>query len=110
MDNLSSVAEEVRRLRHHTDRHGTLLREHVGLHAEYGARLIAMEDRADALTARQVDLASKKDLETQTQLLTLKLDHLKALFDPIQKGIYWVIGLVLTGVIGAILALVLRKP
>lgn len=66
--------------------------------------------RLNSATRDSVDSAVKAlsaKIEASAEVYTLKLQQIEKRFDPIQRGIYAVVGIVLMSVLGALLALVL---
>lgn len=66
--------------------------------------------RVNSATRDSVDSAVKTlsaTIEANAKVNGLELQQIKARFDPIQRGIYAVVGLVIMSVLGALLALVL---
>ena len=87
---------------------------HEGKLSEHALRL-------DLLDRKIEQSASKDQLEAAEASVTarvdahhtevgIRLDNLQKQLNPIQTGIYWLIGLVLSGVVMAVMNLILRKP
>lgn len=72
-------------------------------------RLIALEHAVQQLTRELDDTASRQQVAALDDRISIKLDHLKETIEPLIKGAKWGIGIVLSAVLAAIMALVLRS-
>lgn len=98
--------EEFQRMRERMHKITDTLQEHRLKIGEHDLRL----DAAGAeILNLQDTMATSEQLESARAMLTVKLDHLADTIEPITRGIYWAVALILGGVLLALLGLVLRE-
>lgn len=56
------------------------------------------------------NVATKADLNHASTMVKQQIDHLKETFDPIRKGIYALIWLIIAAVVGGGLAFLINTP
>jgi hypothetical protein len=66
--------------------------------------------RVERLEGDMKNVATKTDLQFSRDLITAKLDAMKETVDPIKRGVYAVVWLIIAAVIAAGLAFLFNKP
>jgi DNA repair ATPase RecN len=119
MDSLMPDPEdELANVRVRLHRLNDTVQKHEGTLIEHGIKVKMLEQQVNNLTA---NMATSEQLENAmtvlanrmtaaADLLTLQIKTITDNLDPIRKAVYWVVGLVMTGVILAGLAFLFRRP
>jgi hypothetical protein len=71
---------------------------------------LMIKQNSGAIEALKGSTATSSELSSAMELVNTKLDAIDQRIAPIQTGIYWAVGLILGGVLLAVLALVLNGP
>lgn len=97
---------ELERMRDRVHKIADELQEHRLKIGEHELRLTTVA--ADVSDLHET-MATSDQLDSVKQTLTLKLDHLTETVSPLRRGLNWAVGLILSGVLLAVLNLVLRS-
>jgi len=101
----NDAAEVLRTMRERMHKISDMVQAHDGRLLEHTLLITMLTDKVTALSEGS---ATSSQLQQATETLTLKFDHLTEMLKPIQKGLYVAVGLILTAVLVAVLALVIR--
>lgn len=99
--------EEFSRLEARVHRLADDVQSHRAQLGEHKLLLKILKESVDGL---RVSMATSEQLDALENTLHLKLDNLTAAVDPIKRGVYWIVTLVLGAVVLAGMALLLRRP
>lgn len=113
-DDPNSFASIRARLHNQND----TIQRHEGKLTEHSIRIHGLERSVETLTTQMATreqlssatLALATKIESSVAMIQLQLTALANDVSPIKKGIYWVVGIVLAAVVGAILSQVIRRP
>lgn len=97
-DEIQNVRARVHRLADTVQAHEVMIGKHS----------VLIETNAHGIDKVREEMSTRDQLTSAVDKFALQLEIVHADLDPIRRGIFWVIGLVLASVITGLLALVLR--
>lgn len=98
---------ELQRIRERMHKIADDVQEH---RMKIGECLIRISQNEKAVTDLRESMATSEQLENAVNLMTVKMSSLQQSIDPIRRGVNAVVMLIVTTLVGAILALLIYGP